>query len=172
MIAFKQLGQQIMSASGGNMKALTNQCHAPASDLVRHGIGTADFWPILRAISAQGTDQRPNPMPRPAIGPPVPPHSSGRAMQSELDLAERYRKEADKLADLARTALPGVFRTTFKKTAVRYLRMWPGNWSANEASRTCKAPCSEPCRGPSASPNSRTSRQETTRGLQEPRRPQ
>jgi alkylhydroperoxidase family enzyme len=46
-------------------------------------------------------------------------------MQSDLDvdLAERYRKEAGKFADRARTALPGVFRNTFKKTAVRYLRM-------------------------------------------------
>jgi hypothetical protein len=44
-------------------------------------------------------------------------------MQSDEDLAERYRKEADKFADLARSALPGVFRNTFKKTAVRYLRM-------------------------------------------------
>jgi hypothetical protein len=44
-------------------------------------------------------------------------------MQSDLDLAERYRKEADKFAGLARGALPGVFRNTFKKTAVRYLRM-------------------------------------------------
>ena len=44
-------------------------------------------------------------------------------MQSDMDLAERYRKEAHKFVDLARSALPGVFRTTFKKTAVRYLRM-------------------------------------------------
>ena len=44
-------------------------------------------------------------------------------MQCEVDLAERYRKEADKFANLARTALPGVFRNTFKKTAVRYRRM-------------------------------------------------
>jgi hypothetical protein len=43
-------------------------------------------------------------------------------MQND-DLPERYRKQADKFADLARTALPGVFRNTFKKTAVRYLRM-------------------------------------------------
>ena len=47
----------------------------------------------------------------------------GRAMQSDVNLAERYRKEAGKFADLARTALPGVFRNTFKKTAMRYLRM-------------------------------------------------
>ena len=45
-------------------------------------------------------------------------------MQSDMDLiARRYRKEAHKFVDLARSALPGVFRTTFKKTAVRYLRM-------------------------------------------------
>jgi hypothetical protein len=44
-------------------------------------------------------------------------------MQCDVDLAEHYRREADKFADLARTALPGVFRNTFKKTAVRYLRM-------------------------------------------------
>jgi hypothetical protein len=44
-------------------------------------------------------------------------------MQSDLDLAERYRKEAGKFSELARSALPGVFRNTFKKTAVRYLRM-------------------------------------------------
>jgi hypothetical protein len=44
-------------------------------------------------------------------------------MQNDVDLPERYRKQADKFADLARTALPGVFRNTFKKTAVRYLRM-------------------------------------------------
>jgi hypothetical protein len=44
-------------------------------------------------------------------------------MQSDLDLAERYRNQADKFVDLARSALPGVFRNTFKRTAVRYLRM-------------------------------------------------
>jgi hypothetical protein len=44
-------------------------------------------------------------------------------MQSDVDLAERYRKEAYKFAGLARSALPGVFRNTFKETAVCYLRM-------------------------------------------------
>jgi hypothetical protein len=44
-------------------------------------------------------------------------------MQNDLDLAECYRKEAAKFRELARSALPGVFRNTFKKTAVRYLRM-------------------------------------------------
>jgi hypothetical protein len=44
-------------------------------------------------------------------------------MQCDVDLAEHYRNEADKFDDLARTALPGVFRNTFKTTAVRYRRM-------------------------------------------------
>jgi hypothetical protein len=34
-------------------------------------------------------------------------------MQNDVDLAERYRKEADKFAGLARSALPGVFRDVF-----------------------------------------------------------
>jgi hypothetical protein len=34
-------------------------------------------------------------------------------MQNDLDLPERHRKQADKFADLARSALPGVFRDIF-----------------------------------------------------------
>jgi hypothetical protein len=34
-------------------------------------------------------------------------------MQNDVDLAERYRKQAGKFADLARDALPGVFRDVF-----------------------------------------------------------
>jgi hypothetical protein len=34
-------------------------------------------------------------------------------MQNDVDLAERYRKEANKFAGLARSALPGVFRDVF-----------------------------------------------------------
>ena len=34
-------------------------------------------------------------------------------MQNGVDLLERHRKQADKLADLARSVLPGVFRDVF-----------------------------------------------------------
>jgi hypothetical protein len=34
-------------------------------------------------------------------------------MQNDVDLAERYPKEADKFGGLARSALPGVFRDVF-----------------------------------------------------------
>jgi hypothetical protein len=44
-------------------------------------------------------------------------------MQSDVELAERYRKEADKFAQLARSTPPGAFSDVFLETAVRYLRM-------------------------------------------------
>jgi hypothetical protein len=34
-------------------------------------------------------------------------------MQNDVDLPERYRKQANKFADLARSVLPGVFRDVF-----------------------------------------------------------
>jgi hypothetical protein len=44
-------------------------------------------------------------------------------MQSDVDQAEYYRKEADKFSELARSAPPGAFRDVFQETAVRFLRM-------------------------------------------------
>jgi hypothetical protein len=44
-------------------------------------------------------------------------------MQSEVDVVERYRKEADKFAELARSAPPGVFTDIFQEAAVQYLLM-------------------------------------------------
>jgi hypothetical protein len=47
----------------------------------------------------------------------------GGQMQSDVELAVHYRKEADKFSELARSAPPGVFRDVFQETAVRFLLM-------------------------------------------------
>jgi hypothetical protein len=52
-------------------------------------------------------------------------------MQRQQNKAEHYRKEANRYADLARTAQPGFLSELYRKTAVRYVLMaddlerWP-----------------------------------------------
>jgi len=49
---------------------------------------------------------------------------SGRAMLERLSRAERYRKEANRYADLAKdTTQPGFLTDLFRRTAVRYVLM-------------------------------------------------
>jgi hypothetical protein len=52
-------------------------------------------------------------------------------MDLRADRAERYRKEANRYAEQARTAQPGLLSDLYRKTAVRYMLMaqdlerWP-----------------------------------------------
>jgi hypothetical protein len=81
-------------------------------------------WPVLaNAISRRHTlPHHFHPMPCPQL-PRRGEFFGGGQMQSDVDLAVHYRKEADKFSELARSAPPGVFRDVFHETAVRFLRM-------------------------------------------------
>jgi hypothetical protein len=44
-------------------------------------------------------------------------------MEQRLNRAERYRQQANRYAELAKTAEPGYLAEFFRKTAVRYVLM-------------------------------------------------
>jgi len=70
-------------------------------------------------------------------------------MQQRLNRAERYRKEANKYADLAKTTVePGFLVELYRRTAVRYVLMaeelerWPDpprRWEHEGASLNARA---------------------------------